>query len=301
MEDVGDIKVIGCKRDDCPISSGGVCIQDFEHAEDCDQAITQTSKAIKPKEEFRRVSPGTGLSLENLATMLLDRDIPTAAVIGAGASGKTTFLAMLFHRFLRHSDGFSGYRFMDSQSFLALNEKLHYADMRSRSTSVQMPRTSLEEEPVFHFKTKDKSDQSYECLWIDIPGEAMKQGLSKVTSAWHDYRGLARSTHVMLFLDLEIVADRSKRGPHVEQAIDTLVNSIQTNTWNGKNLLVVFSKSDAFAKKISNEIESIKSRFLTRLGDDFKAIEFCELHSLGAEKNAEKSIAQVWQWLHAAN
>ncbi len=53
---------------------------------------------------------------------------------------------------------------MDSASFLALNEKLHYADIKSNSLSVDMPRTSLEEEPVFHYKTKDKKGSIHECL-----------------------------------------------------------------------------------------------------------------------------------------
>lgn len=134
-----------------------------------------------PQEGYRTVSRGTGLSFEDLATMQQDRSIPTATLIGARTSGKTTFLAMLFYRFLRNHEGFNGHYFMDSESFLGLNEKLHNADIRSRLFSVQMPRSSLEEDPVFHFKTKDTKDKVHECIWIDIPGESMEQRLSNLS------------------------------------------------------------------------------------------------------------------------
>lgn len=298
MNELNDIKVSGCKREDCPVNQGGSCIEDVEHAEDCSNAIIQEPKAPKPREEYRTVDQGRGLSLENIATMQMDRYIPTASIVGAGTSGKTTFLAVLFYQFLRNYNGFDGHYFMDSDSFLALNEKLHYADIKSKSNSVQMPRSSLQEEPAFHFKTKDKKNQTHECIWVDIPGELMEQRLSKDTVGWQEYVGLARSTHVVLFLDLSVIADPKKRGPHIEQAIDALANSIQSKTWDGRDLMVVFSKADAYEKKLQKEIKSIKSRLLARLSDDFESVDFCELHSLGSETNSGKSIAKVWKWIH---
>ena len=274
MNNSNDITVTGCKREDCPVNQGGACIEDVEHAEDCNNAVIQKPEAPKPREKYRTVNPGRGLSLEDIATIQLDRDIPTAAIIGTISSGKTTFLAMLFYRFLRNHNGFEGHYFMDSDSFLALNEKLHYADIKSKLISVQMPRTSLSEEPALHFKTKDDKRQIRECIWIDIAGELMEQRLSKVAAGWHEYRGLARSTHVLLFLDLRIIADPKKRGAHVEQSIDALANSSQSKTWNGRSLMIAFSKADVYEPKLKKEIQSIKSRLSVRLNGDFEVSSF---------------------------
>lgn len=294
MNDSTAIKVTGCNREDCPVNQGGICIEDVEHIEECENAIIVEAK---PKEEFQTVRTGQGLSLEDVATMLQDRKIPTASVIGAGKSGKTTFLAMLFHRFLRTHEGFNNQFFMDSETFLGLNQKLHYADIKSKNYTVQMPRTSLDEEPVFHFKTKNKDGSEHECLWIDIPGEALEHRLSKGIAGWKEYRSLARSTHIVLFLDLEIVSDPSKRGAHVEQALDALAYSIQSKTWNDRKLMVVFSKADVYVDDLKEQVIAIKSRILARLNDDFKDIEFCELHSLGAEPESGASLAKVWSWV----
>ena len=154
MNDSNPTDVKGCTREDCPVNRGGDCIQDFENIEDCDKAIIAETK---PREEFHTVNQRPSLSLDGMVTMLLDRKIPTANIIGADKSGKTTFLAMLFHRFIRVHKGFNGHLFMDSETFLGLNEKLHYAVIKSNNTNMNMPRSSLQEEPVFHFKTKDNS------------------------------------------------------------------------------------------------------------------------------------------------
>jgi hypothetical protein len=188
---------------------------------------------------------------------------------------------------------------MDSESFLALNQKLHYADIKSKQQTVKMPRTSLEEEPAFHFKTRDTTNKIHECLWIDIPGEAMEQSLSRGTSGWKDYRSLARSTHVLLFLDLGTISVSSNRGPHIEQALDALAYSIQVKIFNGCKLLVAFSKSDAYSKGNQDIIANAKSKIAGRLVDDFGSVEFCELHSLGSEANLQQSMSTIWDWAHS--
>ena len=249
-------KVTGCKRADCPVNEGGACIQDMEHAEECDQAIISQPKT---QEELLVVSPGNTLSLEGMATILQDRQVPTASIIGATASGKTTFLAMLFYRFLKSYKGFNNHLFMDSDTFLGLNQKLHYAVIKSgkHATKANMPRTSLTEEPVFHFKTKDKDNVEHECLWVDIPGEDMEQLLSKGVDGWGEYRGLTRTSHVLLFLDLEVVSDPAGRGPHVQNTLDALSWSIQSNTWKNCKLMVAFSKADLFSDRSKDQIKKI--------------------------------------------
>lgn len=299
MNEVPEHRIAGCTREDCPISQDGICVEDHEHPEECPNVILGEPKPVASRDEYRKVDLSGALSLEAVATMLQDRRIPTASLIGAGTCGKTTFLAVLFYQFLKSHLGFVGHKFMDSDSFLALNEKLHYADIKSNSPSVNMPRTSLEEEIAFHFKTKNKKDEIHECIFVDIPGEFMEQRLSKGTAGWSQFRGLARSTHVVLFLDLDVIANRRKRGAHVEQAVDALVHSIQSNTWRGRNLMIVFSKADAHRNKLDEEISSIQERLSTRLADDFRTIEFCELHSLGGISQSAKSIGTVWNWLHS--
>ena len=298
MNDLSITKVSGCSRPDCPVNEGGSCIEDIEFTEDCENAILIEPKATLPKEEYRIVTPGKGLSLEDVATFRQEQIVPTVSIIGASASGKTTFLAMLFHRFLRSHEGFDNYSFMDSETFLALNEKLHYAEIKSKTLSVQMPRTSLEEEPAFHFKTKNAESKICESLWIDIPGEVMEQRLSKGTEGWEDYRGLARSTHVILFLDLSVISEPTKRAVHIEQGLDALAFSVQAKTWNRRRLMVVFSKADAYAEQSKTQINKKKKKIETRLSDDFESLSFCELHSLGEEPNSGSSLAQVWNWIH---
>ncbi len=88
---------------------------------------------------------GTSLSLEGVASILQDRECPAVALLGMPKSGKTTFVAMLYHQFLSHYKGFSGHRFMGSETFLSLNEKPH-DDKRSDQIEADIPRSSLEEE-----------------------------------------------------------------------------------------------------------------------------------------------------------
>ena len=299
MNELAEHKIVGCNREDCSIAQGGVCIEDHEHPGECPNVILDEPSAPEPRDEYRRVDLGRALSLEAVASMLQDREIPTASLIGASTCGKTTFLAVLFYQFLKSHSGFNGHSFMDSDSFLALNEKLHYADIKSKSSSVNMPRTSLEEETAFHFKTREKSGEIRECIFIDIPGELMEQRLSKGTAGWSQFRGLARSTHVVLFLDLDVIAEPTNRGAHIEQALDALAHSIQTNTWRGRNLMVVFSKADSHDDGLDDEISWVQGRLRTRLSDDFSAIDFCELYSLGGITQSAKSIGAVWNWIHS--
>ena len=298
MNDLSTAKVSGCIRSECPVNEGGNCIEDFEYAEDCENALLVEPKAKLHHEEHNSVNPGKGLSLEDVATFLQEQIAPTVSIIGASASGKTTFLAMLFHRFLRSHEGFNNYSFMDSETFLALNQKLHYAEIKSKQLLVQMPRSSLQEEPAFHFKTKNAEDKAGDSLWIDIPGEAMEQWLSNGTEEWKDYQGLARSTHVILFLDLRVISKPTKRAVHIEQGLDALAFSVQAKTWNGRRLMVVFSKADAYAEKLKPRIDKTIKKIKRRFSGDFESLSFCELHSLGKEPNSGSSLAQVWNWVH---
>ena len=298
MNDSSTTNVSGCRRADCSVNEGGNCIEDIEFPEDCENAILVEPKATVSPEEYRNVTSGKGFSIEDVATFLQEQSVPTVSIIGAGASGKTTFLAMLFYRFLRSYEGFNNYSFMDSKTFLALNEKLHDAEIKSQQLSVQMPRTSLQEDTAFHFKTKNSEGKIYESLWIDIPGEVMEQWLSKGTKEWKDYRGLARSTHVILFLDLRVISEPTKRAVHIEQSLDTLAFSVQARTWSECRLMVVFSKADAYAAESATQIKKVMKKIKTRFIGDFKSLSFCELHSLGEELDANSSLTQVWDWVH---
>ena len=296
MSDIRGSKITGCNLEECKISEGGGCLQDYEDAAECDQAIVVVDAVRK---EFDTVNTGFGLSLADVATIQQDRKVPTGSLIGTIGSGKTTFLAMLFHRFFRNHKGFDGHIFMDSETFLGLNRKLHYADIKSKKRTVQMPRTSLEEEAAFHFATKDKSGVVHESIWIDIPGEAFDQRFSKGVTGWHEYRGLARSSHVALFLDLEMITDAKKRGSHVEQSLDALAYSIQSKTWSRAKLIIVFSKADEYANEAEPQIEKLKKTIRARFNDDFKSIQFCELHSLGKECAVKKTLGEMWRWIHS--
>lgn len=297
-----DTLVRGCSREDCPVNQGGACIEDYERPEECPNAKIQESVPAKPREATRSINLGAGLTLGDVSRISLDRDINTVSIVGAGHSGKTTFVAMLFYQFLKSHSGFKGYRFMDSESFLALNQKWHFADIRSQSKpddpAVSMPRSSLDEDPVFHFKTMATDGATRETLWIDIPGEAMEEMLSKKLSAWNQFKPLGRSTHILTFLDLQVMSDPRKRGPHIQQAFDTIANSIATSTWNNKRLMFAFSKADKFESKLKKEIKDLQDRALARFKDDFSTVEFCELHSLGSKAKSKETIGTIWDWAH---
>ncbi len=292
-------KIVGCNRPDCRVAEGQGCLDDVEFVEECGSIIFASSPVPIAKEEYRSVDPGNGLSLDDIATIHQDRRIPTVSIIGSGESGKTTFLGVLFHRFMRTAEGFNGHLFMDSLSFLALNKKYHYADVKAQSETVQMPRTSFDEEPGYHFQTKNSEGEVCESVWIDLPGEVMLHSLSKGKGGWQDYRSLARSTHVILFLDLAIISDPMKRAAYIAQGLDVLSYSVQSNTWKNKDLLVAFTKADSYLDGLSQPIDKIKEKFDRVMKTDFSSISFVELHSLGAEADREKSFSQVWDWVYA--
>lgn len=286
---------VRCKRAECPVNKGGACMEDFENPEECSEAILPDSPE---QESYRDVDRGDALSLESVATLHQEELLPTAALIGAPKSGKTTFLAMLFREFLASSKGFRGHRFMDSRTFLALNKRLHYADKRAKRQEVAMPRSSLEEEPAFHFKTKDETASVRECLWIDVPGDTLVHNLSKGVAGWEAFPGLARASHVVSFLDLEKIASPTLRGPHVEQCFDALAFSIRSETWRGRRLMVVFSKADQYLDEATDHLASLEARVKTRFEEDFEAIDSCRLYSLGKATDAKRSLGELWDWVH---
>lgn len=299
MDNFNVSKVTICRRENCPVNKGGPCLDDIEYVEDCQFAIT--TESIK-KEEFLTIPQGIGLSLVQADALLKKRKINTVSMIGAIGSGKTTFLAVLFHRFFRDYNGFNNHYFMDTETILGLNRKLHFAVLKSGNSSVQMPRTSSHEEPVFHFKTKDHNGKINENFWFDIPGDSMEP-LSKGIAGWERFSALKNSTHVMLFLDLSVISNPQERGPHVQQALDVLANSIQAKIWNGRKLLVVFSKSDKYLDNSRENIKKIKINIEDRFLSDFEKIEYCELHSLAKKINDDdavrNSLIEVWDWVYA--
>lgn len=287
----------GCSREDCPVNTGGSCIEDVEFPEDCPNAIVKLEAQSKEtSEEYSSLKNFSAMSLSEVATFLQEKSAATISLIGPSSSGKTTFLAVLFHRFCAHYDGFDGHRFKDSETFLALNEKLFYAGIKPKNPDAKMPRSSLDENPVFHFETISMDGTQHSSLWIDIPGEALEHGLSKSNNAWDDFRGLARSTHIMLFIDLEVLSDPRRRGVHIELGMDALSLSVKTNTWKSRALMIVFSKSDKFSQGNAEQIESAKAKIRRRFQNDFRSIDFCELHSLGIEIDRAKSVSALWRW-----
>lgn len=296
MSDATELPIVGCKREGCPVAEGGRCALDHENPGDCDQVIRADDASA---ESYRTLDRGVGLTFEEIATMQQEHGgAPTAGLIGARGSGKTTFLAMLYHKFLSRHSGFRGHRFMDSASFLALNQRLHYADKKAQRQQVKMPRTSLEEEPGFHLQTKNAEGDVRHSYWIDIPGEDLEQFLSKGTAAWDRSRGLARATHVLAFIDLQVLSSETDRGPHVEQLLDALTRSIQTETWDNRHLMVVFSKADEYLQQSGDSVSSTASKIRRRFSDDFESIATCDLHSLGEVAESERSIGTIWDWVH---
>ena len=102
----------------------------------------------------------------------------------------------------------------------------------------------------------------------------MEQRLSRSASAWGEFPSLVRSTHVLLFLDLKTISSPTKRGVHVEQALDALANSIQFKILGKLKLMVAFSKVDAHASKTRDQIAAISVRITIRFRDNFDKIEY---------------------------
>ena len=296
---MGDLTIKGCSREGCQVLETGICLVDVEFPKDCNNILNNDSSYKNKTEEYRAVEVGNVLSFETIATILSDRKMPVVSIAGKAYSGKTTFIAVLFQRFMRQYRGFGGYQFVDSESFVALNQKYHYATAGSKTKAVGMPRSSTHEDDYgYHFKTMGPDENFHESIWLDLPGELFDQRLSVNVEHWSMIPTLKRTTHTILFVDLEELNKPKKRDLYVNRCIDALSHSVQSNVWKGRKLLVVFSKADWYSEPARDFIDKTKKTITRRVGKDFSSIDYCELHSLGEEKNIQHSLLEVWRWVH---
>jgi hypothetical protein len=139
--------------------------------------------------------------------------IPVKVVLCAGAqrAGKTTFLARIGAMIKNGS--FNGFRFAGSKTLCAFERVTWLATIASGVGQPDTKRTSLvEKDTFFHIQVQvaDKGWNRVDVLLSDLPGELFSAVLS-TKEVCEEQLALARTDHLVLFVDCGSIIDSAKR------------------------------------------------------------------------------------------
>lgn len=217
---------------------------------------------------------GEALNDEELYRLSSKKDVNLICILGPVASGKTTFIAMMYGMFLRRID--NDILFSGSESIIGFERLLDHVRINSGKSKVDMPRTPKESRGRFyhlellHNSLRNKRD----LIFADAAGELFDICKANQDNLDREIPFLDIAKHIAIFIDGEMLLDNRKRHSAIldtQSVLRTIRSSKQFR--RGMNIDIIISKNDRIAEKekdagVISVIEHIEDRFHD-FNDDF--------------------------------
>jgi hypothetical protein len=218
-------------------------------------------RALTAEETFRITSA-------NLTHVIL--------IAGAVASGKTTLIASIFHRF--QLGPFAGYLFAGSDTLPGFDERCCLARTASGISNADTERTKPGVDRIFlhlRVRAKDKDALIKNMLIVDLSGEHYKDAKDSIDEC-RRLSLIRRADHFVMLLDGEKLLQPDRRQSAKNDAIMLLRSCLDAGQLGPRSLVdVLFSKWDLIQTNKEqtesvayiNQVEaSIKNQFETSFG-----------------------------------
>lgn len=233
-----------------------------------------SEEAVKNEEVSDPVVPiFSGKQIPFMQTESIMRASPTAVVVlaGAGESGKSTFLSVIYNLFLQGC--FEGeLEFAGSDTLLGFEEICHESRTTSGRSTSRTGRTQINwEMRCLHLKVKKPGESILGFLFSDISGEVFEHAKNSREECQR-LDILKRADHIVLFVDGERlkIADAAHLAAHGPQ--DLLAMILDSNMTGSKvHIDVIFNKCDLWYgnKEVMpiyhNAITAFKEKFSSRV------------------------------------
>lgn len=219
-----------------------------------------------------------GQALTAEETFRITSASPTNLILiaGAVASGKTTFIASIFHCF--HQEPFAGYLFAGSDTLPGFDERCCAARTASGRSNADTERTKPGVNRIFlhlRVRTKETDGPIKNILIADLSGEHYKDAKNSIDEC-RRLSIIRRADHFVLLLDGEKLLQSDRRQSAKNEAIMLLRSCLDAGQLSQRSLVdVIFSKWDLIENSneqtetityISQVETSIKELFESRFG-----------------------------------
>lgn len=218
-------------------------------------------------EQSEHVLPlGIALNDKELYDLSSKEKVKIIYVLGPVKSGKTTFEAMLYTRFLKKIDDeilFSG-----SETLVGFEDRINALRTKSGEAEVQMPRTPKDERRTYlHLKLYDKYlGKKVNIILSDTSGETFEESKANTKSLEQNLPYLDMAERIVLFLDGEDLIDNTLRQGAVANVKMMLRTIKASNLYTHQKIDIIISKNDCIYEKRENGnvmsfIDNIESKF----------------------------------------
>ena len=268
-----------CLKEECHIEADGKCFEGHKDFNDCPHYMAANQDLAKGvnvevQEIDQKKSPdvvdlfsGKDITYQDASLITLKTLARVIVLAGAVKSGKTTFLASLYEKFLRGP--IASYVFAGSLTLLGFERRCYLGRISSGKTKGDMERTKRGfDEKLLHLKVriKDLSRPPQDLLFSDISGETFEMARDSTVEC-QQLNIIKRADHFVLVIDgekLSRVEDRQSAYQNADMLFRRCIEA---------GMLVEYSFVDVLFTKydlIKNDNEAENLAFLEDIKLNFK-------------------------------
>lgn len=221
---------------------------------------------------------GDALTIVESAKITRASETSLVVVAGAPDSGKTSFVASLFHCFQRGP--FAGHDFAGSVTCVGLDQRCHRARTRSRGHMPDSERTKVgASKRLLHLcvRKSDGTDQRKHVLFTDISGEEYNDIRHSVDEC-RRFSLLTRANHLVLLVDGERLTDLGDRHTAKIEAVQFLQCLRDAGRLNGTSRLdVLVTKCDVLDGPATEFASAIQADMQRLIGNSVPCFRFAKV------------------------